>query len=137
MRNRALIAHWCMENGASEQVMELVVKDGKTFLRINDYEKLRALIATLLAEVQRIKSEGDYEAARDLVERYGVKVDARLHQEILTRYEQLHLAPYKGFLNPVMTPVRNEQGEITDITLDYSESYAQQMLRYSKDYGFL
>ena len=137
MRNRALIAHWCMENGASEQVMELVVKDGKTFLRINDYEKLRALIATLLAEVQRIKSEGDYEAARDLVERYGVKVDARLHQEILTRYEQLHLAPYKGFLNPVMTPVRNEQGEITDITLDYTESYAQQMLRYSKDYGFL
>ena len=137
MRNRALIAHWCMENGASEQVMELVVKDGKTFLRINDYEKLRALIATLLAEVQRIKSEGDYEAARDLVERYGVKVDARLHQEILTRYEQLHLAPYKGFLNPVMKPVRNEQGEITDITLDYTESYAQQMLRYSKDYGFL
>lgn len=137
MRNRALIAHWCMENGASEQVMELVVKDGKTFLRINDYEKLRTLIATLLAEVQRIKSEGDYEAARDLVERYGVKVDARLHQEILTRYEQLHLAPYKGFLNPVMTPVRNEQGEITDITLDYTESYAQQMLRYSKNYGFL
>ena len=137
MRNRALIAHWCMEKGASEQVMELVVKDDKTFLRINDYEKLRALIATLLAEVQRIKSEGDYEAARDLVERYGVKVDARLHQEILTRYEQLHLAPYKGFLNPVMTPVRNEQGEITDITLDYTEGYAQQMLRYSKDYGFL
>ena len=137
MRNRALIAHWCMEKGAAEQVMELVVNDGKTFLRINDYEKLRSLIATLLAEVQRIKSEGDYEAARDLVERYGVKVDAQLHQEILTRYEQLHLAPYKGFLNPVMTPVRNEQGEITDITLDYSESYAQQMLRYSKDYGFL
>ena len=137
MRNRSLIAHWCMEKGASELVMELVVKDDKTFLRINDYEKLRALIATLLAEVQRIKSEGDYEAARDLVERYGVKVDARLHQEILTRYEQLHLAPYKGFLNPVMTPVRNEQGEITDITLDYTEGYAQQMLRYSKDYGFL
>lgn len=137
MRNRALIAHWCLEKGAAEQVMELVVKDGKTYLRINDYEKLRTLIATLLAEVQRIKSEGDYEAARDLVERYGVKVDAHLHQEILSRYEQLHLAPYKGFLNPVMTPVRNAQGEIVDITLDYTESYAQQMLRYSKDYGFL
>ena len=137
MRNRALIAHWCLEKGSAEQVMELVVKDGKTFLRINDYEKLRALIATLLAEVQRIKSEGDYEAARELVERYGVKVDARLHQEILSRYEQLHLAPYKGFLNPVMTPVYNDQGEIVDIQLDYTESYTSQMLRYSKEYGFL
>ena len=137
MRNRALIAHWCLENGSAEQVMELVVKDGKTFLRINDYEKLRALIATLLAEVQRIKSEGDYEAARELVERYGVKVDSHLHQEILSRYEQLHLAPYKGFLNPVMTPVYNDQGEIVDIQLDYTESYTSQMLRYSKEYGFL
>lgn len=137
MRNRALIAHWCLKKGSPEQVMELVVKDGKTFLRINDYEKLRALIATLLAEVQRIKSEGDYEAARELVERYGVKVDAHLHQEILSRYEQLHLAPYKGFLNPVMTPVYNDQGEIVDIQLDYTESYTSQMLRYSKEYGFL
>lgn len=137
MRNRALIAHWCLEKGSPEQVMELVVKDGKTFLRINDYEKLRALIATLLAEVQRIKSEGDYEAARELVERYGVKVDANLHQEILSRYEQLHLAPYKGFLNPVMAPVYNDQGEIVDIQLDYTESYTSQMLRYSKEYGFL
>lgn len=137
MRNRALIAHWCLEKGSAEPVMELVVKDGKTFLRINDYEKLRALIATLLTEVQRIKSEGDYEAARDLVERYGVRVDAHLHQEILSRYEQLHLAPYKGFLNPVMTPVYNDQGEIVDIQLDYTESYTSQMLRYSKEYGFL
>lgn len=137
MRNRALIAHWCMEEGASEQVMELVEKEGKTFLRINDYEKLRTLIASLLAEVQRIKSEGDYDAARHLVERYGVKVDANLHQEILSRYEQLHLAPYKGFLNPVMKPVFNEQGDIVDIQLDYTESYTSQMLRYSRDYGFL
>lgn len=137
MRNRALIAHWCMKEGTAEQVMELVKKEGKTFLRINDYKKLRDLIARLLAKVQRIKSEGDYEAARDLVERFGVQVDAHLHQEILHRYEQLHLAPYKGFLNPVMTPVRDEQGEITDITLDYTEGYAQQMLRYSRDYGFL
>ena len=126
-----------MEKGATDQVMELVVNDGKTFLRINDYEKLRVLIATLLAEVQRIKSEGDYEAARDLVERYGVKVDIVLHQEILKRYGQLHLAPYKGFLNPVMTPIKNEQGEIVDVNIDYTESYVQQMLRYSKDYGFL
>jgi dipeptidyl-peptidase-3 len=137
MRNRALIAHWCLEKGSTEPVMELLVKDGKTFLRINDYEKLRALIATLLTEVQRIKSEGDYEAARDLVERYGVRVDAHLHQEILSRYEQLHLAPYKGFLNHVMTPVYNDQGEIVDIQLDYTESYTSQMLRYSKEYGFL
>jgi dipeptidyl-peptidase-3 len=126
-----------LEKGSAEPVMELVVKDGKTFLHINDYEKLRALIATLLAEVQRIKSEGDYEAARELVERYGVRVDACLHQEIFSRYEQLHLAPYKGFLNPVMTPVYNDQGEIVDIQLDYTESYTSQMLRYSKEYGFL
>jgi dipeptidyl-peptidase-3 len=137
MRNRALIAHWCLEKGADDKVMELVVREGKTYLRINDFEKLRQLIASLLAEVQRIKSEGDYESARDMVERYAVKVDKNLHQEILCRYKQLNLAPYKGFLNPVMTPVYNPQGEIVDIQLDYSEGYADQMLRYSKDYGFL
>ena len=134
MRNRALIARWCMEHG---DAIELVKRDGKTFVSITDYEALRHLIARLLAEIQRIKSEGDFEAARQLVEKYAVKVDAHLHEEVLSRYAKLDLAPYKGFLNPVMTPVTDEQGEITDVTLDYTEGYADQMLRYSRDYSLL
>ena len=134
MRNRALIARWCMEHG---DAIELVKRDGKTFVSITDYEALRHLIARLLAEIQRIKSEGDFEAARQLVEKYAVKVDAHLHEEILSRYAKLDLAPYKGFLNPVMTPVTDERGEITDVTLDYTEGYADQMLRYSRDYSLL
>ena len=134
MRNRALIARWCLEHG---DAMQLVKRDGKTFVSIIDYEALRRLIARLLAEIQRIKSEGDFEAARQLVEKYAVKVDASLHEEILSRYAKLDLAPYKGFLNPVMTPVTDEQGEITDVTLDYTEGYAAQMLRYSRDYSLL
>ena len=134
MRNRALIARWCLEHG---DAMELVKRDGKTFVSITDYEALRRLIARLLAEIQRIKSEGDFEAARQLVEKYAVKVDARLHEEVLSRYAKLDLAPYKGFLNPVMTPVTDERGEITDVTLDYTEGYADQMLRYSRDYSLL
>ena len=134
MRNRALIARWCLEHG---DAIELVKRDGKTFISITDYEALRRLIARLLAEIQRIKSEGDFEAARQLVEKYAVKVDAHLHEEVLSRYAKLDLAPYKGFLNPVMTPVTDEQGEITDVTLDYTEGYADQMLRYSRDYSLL
>ena len=134
MRNRALIAHWCYENG---DVIRLVKRDGKTFVEIKDYEQLRELIARLLAEVQRIKSEGDFEAARQLVERYAVKVDAELHQEVLERYRKLNLAPYKGFINPQMLPVYDENGEICDIQLNYGESYAHQMLRYSAEYGTL
>ena len=134
MRNRALIARWCLEHG---DAMQLVKRDGKTFVSITDYEALRRLIARLLAEIQRIKSEGDFEAARQLVEKYAVKVDAHLHEEVLSRYAKLDLAPYKGFLNPVMTPVTDEQGEITDVTLDYTEGYADQMLRYSRDYSLL
>ena len=134
MRNRALIAHWCMDNGSA---LSLVQREGKTYLQVTDYAALRRLIAILLAEVQRIKSEGDFEAARQLVERYAVKVDAGLHAEILERYQRLNLAPYKGFINPRMTPVRNELGEITDILVDYTESYAAQMLRYSSEYGTL
>ena len=134
MRNRALIARWCLEHG---DAMQLVKRDGKTFVSITDYEALRGLIARLLAEIQRIKSEGDFEAARQLVEKYAVKVDAHLHEEVLSRYAKLDLAPYKGFLNPVMTPVTDERGEITDITLDYTEGYAAQMLRYSRDYSLL
>jgi dipeptidyl-peptidase-3 len=134
MRNRALIARWCLENG---QTLSMVQQNGKTYLQVNDYEGLRQQIATLLAEIQRIKSEGDYEAARQLVERYAVKVDPVVHQEILERYQRLNLAPYKGFINPKMTPVRNDAGEVTDIQIDYTEGYAQQMLRYSSEYGTL
>lgn len=134
MRNRALIARWCYENG---HAMELLKRDGKTYLRVLDYEELRRLIAALLTEVQRIKSEGDLVAARELVEKYGVKVDGALHQEVLKRYEQLHLAPYKGFLNPVLHPVADKNGEMVDVKVDYTESYEHQMLRYSNDYSAL
>lgn len=137
MRDRALIARWCYEHGRAGNVMELVRKDGKTYLRINDYEALRSLFKELLAEVQRIKSEGDYEAARNLVEGYAVKVDAVLHDEILTRYGRLGLPPYKGFINPVLIPVNDDAGNIVDIKADYSEGYAHQMLRYSKFYSTL
>lgn len=135
MRNRALITHWCLENGTN--VVELIKRNGKTYVQINDYTKLRALFAQLLAEIQRIKSEGDYVAGRDLVERYAVKVSPSLHEEVLKRYKALNLAPYKGFINPWMKPVVDDQGHITDITLDYTESYAHQMLRYSREYGTL
>ena len=137
MRNRALITRWTYEHGREEEVAELVKRDGKTYVRIRDYEKLRELFGLLLREIQRIKSEGDYEAARDLVERYGVKIDPDLHTEILQRYRALHLSPYKGFINPVYTPVYNEQKEITDIKVEYGEAYDVQMLRYSRDYATL
>lgn len=137
MRNRQLIARWVFEKGKPDQVVELKQKEGKTYVVINDYAQLRNLFGQLLAEVQRIKSEGDYEAGKNLVETYAVKVDPKLHAEILKRYSKLNLAPYKGFVNPVMKPVTNSAGEITDIALDYTESYAAQMLRYSKDYSFL
>lgn len=115
----------------------MVKQDGKTYVRINDYKKLRTLFGDLLAEIQRIKSEGDFEAARALVENYAVKVDAELHTEVLARYKALNLAPYKGFINPVYTPVLDEDGNITDVTIDYSESFADQNLRYSRDYSNL
>ncbi len=134
MRNRALIAHWC---AAQSDVVSLERRDGKTYVRIADYEELRLLFAKLLAEIQRIKSEGDFEAARELVERYAVKVDAELHAEVLERYKRLNLAPYKGFINPQMLPVTDSKGRITDIQLNYDESYAHQMLRYSSEYGTL
>ncbi|MDE6648192.1 MAG: dihydrofolate reductase, partial [Prevotella sp.] len=134
MRNRALIAHWCYQQG---NVIQLVKRNGKTYVSISDYAALRQLFAHLLAEIQRIKSEGDYEGARQLVEQYAVKVDAELHQEVLSRYKQLNLAPYKGFINPVMLPIMDANGEICDIQLNYSESYAHQMLRYSSEYATL
>ncbi len=137
MRDRQMIARWVYEHGKDSKVMELVKRDGKTYLKINDYTALRRLFGQLLGEVQRVKSEGDFEGARRLVETYGVKVDPELHQEILARYEALDLAPYKGFINPVYKAVTDQQGNITDVTLDYTESYADQMLRYSTQYGYL
>lgn len=137
MRNRALIARWAFEHGKADNVVEMVKKHGKTYVKINDYNALRGLFGELLAEIQRIKSEGDYEAARKLVEDYGVQIDPKLHKEVLERYEKLNLSPYKGFINPVYTAVRDAQGNITDVKLDYTEAYDAQMLRYSRDYSTL
>ena len=136
MRGRALVAHWVYEKGKSENVISKEVKDGKTYFMINDYQKLRKLFGELLVEVQRITSEGDYKAARDLVENYGVKVDPELHKEVLDRYSKLNLAPYGGFINPIYTPVI-ENGKIVDVKIEYPLDYVKQMLRYSKDYSHL
>ena len=137
MRNRQLIAKWAFEKGEADKVVELVKKEGKTYVKVNDYVKLRELFGQLLGEIQRIKSEGDFEAARKMVEAYAVKVDPELHKEILARYEKLHLAPYKGFVNPVYTPEFDKEGNIVDVKISYTEGYAEQMLRYSKDYSTL
>lgn len=141
MRNRALIAHWVLEQAKSQKTakpcVELVKQKGKTFVRVNDYAEMRNLFGNLLAEIQRIKSEGDYEGARKLVETYGVQVDAKMHKEILERYARLKLSPYKGFINPVYQAVRDAQGNITDVTISYDEAFDAQNLRYSRDYHFL
>ena len=137
MRNRQLIAKWAFEQGKADNVIELTKKEGKTYVVVNDYAKLRELFGKLLAEVQRIKSEGDFAAGKKLVEDYAVKVDPELHAEVLKRYAALNLAPYKGFVNPVMKLVKNDKGEVTDVTLDYTEGYTQQMVRYGKEYSFL
>lgn len=137
MRNRQLIARWVYEKGKTDQVVSFEKRDEKTYVVINDYKKLHTLFGNLLAEVQRIKSEGDFNACKQLVENYGVKVDQVLHDEILTRYARLNLAPYKGFVNPVMNEIKNEKGDVTDVMLDYTEGYIDQMLRYSKKYSFL
>ena len=135
MRNRALIAHWTLEHGKG--AVELVKRNGKTYVQINNYEQLRHLFGELLAEVQRIKSEGDFNAARNLVENYAVKVHDKLHAEVLERFTKLDIAPYKGFINPVYKPILNSEGDIVDVEVDYSEAYDTQMLRYSSEYGFL
>lgn len=135
MRNRALIARWALDNG--DGAVELKKIDGKTYLIVNDYQKLRQAFAHLLAEVQRIKSEGDFLAARELIEAYGVKVDPELHNEILERYKTLNIAPYKGFLNPWLKIIYADNGEVKDVVADYTETYEQQMLRYSHEYGLL
>jgi dipeptidyl-peptidase-3 len=137
MRNRALIARWVLEKGASSNVVELKQRDGETFVVINDYVKMRELLGQLLAQVQRIKSEGDWSGAKDLIEAYAVKVDAQMHTEILSRYAKLHIAPYRGFINPELKLVFDQKGKIADVKISYTEGYAQQMLRYSSDYKTL
>ncbi len=137
MRNRQTIAAWVLEQGQDEKIVELAKRDDKTYVVINDYVKLRGLFAELLAEVQRIKSEGDYEAGKTLIETYGVKVDPVLHNEILERYATLNIEPYSGFVNPTYVAVKNDAGEIVDVTIDYSENYVDQHLRYSANYSDL
>ncbi len=135
MRNRQLIAKWILEQSKKNKAVQLVKKKGKTYLKINDYEKMREMIGELLAEVQRIKSEGDYNAGNELVQTYAVKVDPKLHEEILQRYSTLSIPPYRGFVNPIYNPVFDSNGDIIDVTIDYSEGYVEQMLRLSRDYS--
>jgi dipeptidyl-peptidase-3 len=137
MRNRALIARWVLEKGSKNNVMEIIKREGKTYLKINDYNSLRKLIGDLLADIQQIKSTGDYNAAKTLVESYAVKVDPALHKEIRDRYSKLNLAPYKGFVNPVYKPVYDKKGRITDVKISYDENYVEQHLRYAKEYSNL
>ena len=137
MRNRQLIAAWAYEHGKADKVIELAERDGKHYVKVNDYERLRDLFGQLLAEIQRIKSTGDWQGAHDLVETYAVKVDPALHAEVLERYEKLHLTPYKGFVNPVYTLVKDDQGNVTDVAVSYDEDYVAQHLRYSKEYSSL
>ena len=135
MRNRKLIAEWAYEMGKAENVVELAKINGETYIKINDYDKLREIFGKQLAEIQRIKSEGDYEAGRVLVEKYAVKVDPQLHKEVLDRYASLNIAPYRGFVNPIYTLEKDANGEITDVKITYGEGYIEQMLRYSRDYS--
>ena len=137
LRNRQLISNWVVEKGAPDNVVEFVKRDGKTFIQINDYARLRDLFGQLLAEIQRIKSTGDYQAGADLVEKYAVKVNPDLHREVLERYATLDIAPYRGFVNPIYTPVTDADGRITDVTISYGEEFLPQVLRYSRDYRTL
>lgn len=137
MRDRAIISRWVFEKGKKNNVIEMFSKDAKTFVKINDYDKLRILFGELLKEIQRIKSEGDFEAGKALVETYGIKVDPELHKEVLERYAKLHLAPYTGFVNPVLILVKDSKGEITDVKVEYTDDFLGQMMYYGKNYSFL
>jgi len=137
MRNRQLICKWCYEKGKKNNVIEKIIKENKTYFVVNDFNRLRELFGDLLNEIQRIKSEGDYNAAKKLVENYGTKVDKNIHNEILNRYKKLGIAPYTGFVNPILTPIYNNNNEWTDVKLDYCNSYEDQMLEYSEKYSFL
>lgn len=137
MRNRQLIAAWILDKGKKDKVVELVKKKGKTYVKINDYKKMRSLVGDLLKEIQRIRSEGDYQAGVDIINKYAVKVDPKLHKEVLQRFSTLDIPPYRGFINPVYVPVYDANGEITDVKLTYGEGYADQMLRLSRDFKTL
>jgi dipeptidyl-peptidase-3 len=137
MRNRQLIARWVLEKGQPDRVIEKKTKNGKTYFVVNDHEKLRKLFGELLREVQRIKSEGDYEAGKKLVENYGVKVDPRLHEEVLQRWKKLRIAPFSGFINPKLIPVYDNHGEICDVKIDYPDDFATQMTEYAEKYSLL
>ena len=137
MRNRQLIANWVYENGKADNVVEFKVRDGETFVVVNDYDKVRTLFGKLLAEIQRVKSTGDFAGGRDLVEKYAVKVNPELHKEVLVRYEKLNLAPYKGFVNPIYALVTDKKGKVKDVTVSYTENYVDQNLRYSREYSKL
>lgn len=137
MRSRSAISHWVYEKGKAENAIELFQRDGKTYVKINDYNKVRSLFGELLKEIQRVKSEGDLEAASNIIEKYGVKVDSKLHTELLDRYAKLNLAPYTGFVNPVLKPVYDTNGEITDIKVEYVDDYVSQMMHYGKNYSAL
>jgi dipeptidyl-peptidase-3 len=136
MRNRQMIAKWAFEKGKADKVIEQVSRNGKTYFHINDYNKLRSLFGQLLQETQRITSEGDYQAAKNLIENYGVKVDPGLHKEVLERYARLNIAPYSGFIQPKLTPVMQD-GKIIDVKISYPTDFVKQMLEYGKDYSFL
>ncbi|MEO1413229.1 MAG: dihydrofolate reductase, partial [Bacteroidota bacterium] len=137
MRNRQMVAAWAYERGKADRVIEKVVREGKTYFNINDYQKLRALFGELLREVQRIKSQGDYAAGRALIEDYGVKVDAELHREVLERSAKLDIPAYAGFVNPKLVPIKNDAGEITDIRVEYTGNFLDQMLEYGQSYTYL
>ncbi|MDD3458795.1 MAG: dihydrofolate reductase, partial [Weeksellaceae bacterium] len=137
MRNRQLVAAWAFEKGSENNVIEKIVENGKTYFKINDYDALRKLFGDLLREIQRIKSEGDYETGKNLVENYGVKVDRQLHEEVLKRFEPLNIAPYSGFINPVLVPQTDDDGNITDIKIEYPTDFVEQMLYYDENYNFL
>jgi len=137
MRDRSAISHWVYEKGREENVVELFRKDNKRYVKINDYFRLRNLFGDLLKEIQRIKSEGDYEAGKNLIENYGVKVDPELHAEILERYKKLNLAPFTGFINPNLIPVYNQKGDITDVKVEYPNDFLSQMMDYGRKYSFL
>jgi len=137
MRNRQLIAAWAFEKGKADNVIEIKVRDGETFVVVNDYEKLRTLFGQLLAIIQQIKSTGNFEAGKNIVETYGVKVNKSLHAEVLERYKKLNLAPYRGFVNPVYSLITDKHGKVTDVSISYDENYIDQNLRYSKEYSSL
>lgn len=135
MRNRQLIAKWSYERGLPEKVTEMLKRNGKTYIVINDYEKLRAIFGELLREIQRIKSEGDYEAGKNLIENYAVKVDPEIHKEVLVRFKKLNVAPYKGFIQPKLTATYLN-GKVIDVKVTYPKTFAEQMLEYGKNYSF-